>query len=496
MKKSFYFLFILGIAISQNVSDPMLLSGDGSNSQPDIAINNDGHVAVVWVQNDGGYNARFAYSTDEGETFSESYIVNDFPGHVIHIGNSGPKMDIHNNIIHVIWADQRDGYDDTNIYYSKSSDQGESWSVSVPIGKDAKFNIYPEIKVSDDGRVHVIYYSYNKRTFNFEDIHYTESTDGGETFSNPVVASEFSGQEPCDCCAADIHVLDNGTKMVAFRNNNDNIRDMFSVSIHEGEEEWGNLTQISNDHFELNYCPASGPSIDGRESTVIVSYMAPYGNDNRVFVKKSVDYGVTFGDSILIDVTAGIDVNQDHPISRISPDGDIHMTWEDTRGNGDIFYGRIPNGESTVTDLTLLTEESEPNSQKYPRIGIGPDASIYFVWTDYTNGSDVYFSKIQGNFVSTDETNPFLTNFKLLNNYPNPFNPTTTIRFNTGETNLKTSLRIYDISGRLIESILNENVQSGSHETQWNASEQVSGVYFVELMNGSSRQVQKIILLK
>ena len=396
MKKLILLSFVANIVCAQGFSEPMLLSAEGSNSQPDIAINDDGHIAVVWVQNDGGYNARFAYSINGGESFSESQVVNDLSGHVIHIGNSGPKMDIHNNNIHVIWADQRDGYDNTNIYYSHSLDQGETWSVSIPVGNNAKFNIYPEIKVSEDGRIHVIYYSYNKRTFNFEHIHYIESTDGGDSFSSPVVASEFSGQEPCDCCAADIHILDNGTKMVAFRNNNDNIRDMFSVSIHEGDEEWGNLAQISYDHFELNYCPASGPSIDGFGSDVVVSYMAPHGDDNRVFIKKSNDYGESFGDSILIDVSADIGVNQDHSISRISPDGDVHIVWEDTRGNGDIYYGRIPNGESSVTDVTLMTEESEPNSQKYPRMGIGADASIYLVWTDYTEGSDVYFSKRQG----------------------------------------------------------------------------------------------------
>jgi hypothetical protein len=87
--------------------------------------------------------------------------------------------------------------------------------------------------------------------------------------------------------------------------------------------------------------------------------------------------------------------------------------------------------------------------------------------------------------------------FSILYTYPNPFNPTTTIRFNVGlETSHTTSLQIFDVTGRLVETLVNGELVAGDHEIQWNASQSSSGVYFVELIAGEKRQIQKLLLLK
>ena len=88
------------------------------------------------------------------------------------------------------------------------------------------------------------------------------------------------------------------------------------------------------------------------------------------------------------------------------------------------------------------------------------------------------------------------TKFALHSPYPNPFNPITTIQFDLGESHFNASLRIFDIHGRLVETLANGTLNTGQHETQWNTSGQASGIYFVELVSGKYRQVQKLILLK
>ena len=88
--------------------------------------------------------------------------------------------------------------------------------------------------------------------------------------------------------------------------------------------------------------------------------------------------------------------------------------------------------------------------------------------------------------------------------YPNPFNPTTTIRFNIGvETQPRhsagkhaASLRIFDITGRVVETLVNGELLPGEHEIQWNASDQASGIYFVKLLQGNKTEIKKLILLK
>lgn len=86
-------------------------------------------------------------------------------------------------------------------------------------------------------------------------------------------------------------------------------------------------------------------------------------------------------------------------------------------------------------------------------------------------------------------------NFKLHKPYPNPFNPTTTIRFTVAPNN-KTSLWIFDITGGLVDELVSGELVSGVHEIIWNASNLSSGVYFVRLQSGEFVENQKVLLIK
>ena len=88
--------------------------------------------------------------------------------------------------------------------------------------------------------------------------------------------------------------------------------------------------------------------------------------------------------------------------------------------------------------------------------------------------------------------------FTLLPAYPNPFNPTTTIRFSVGISAGRdnTSLQIYDITGRQVETFVIEQIESGYNEILWNARNLPSGVYFIHLRLGDKSKSQKVIYLK
>jgi flagellar hook assembly protein FlgD len=71
----------------------------------------------------------------------------------------------------------------------------------------------------------------------------------------------------------------------------------------------------------------------------------------------------------------------------------------------------------------------------------------------------------------------------------------TTIQFSV-ETNSKTSLQIFDITGRLVETLVNENLEPGYHEITWNATNVSSGVYIYKLTTDAGQLTRKMILLK
>jgi Secretion system C-terminal sorting domain len=87
------------------------------------------------------------------------------------------------------------------------------------------------------------------------------------------------------------------------------------------------------------------------------------------------------------------------------------------------------------------------------------------------------------------------TSYSLMQNYPNPFNPTTTINFSVPKTSYVT-IKIYDVLGREVAMIVNENKLTGNYSVQFNASKLVSGVYFYKMQAGDFSQTKKLILVK
>lgn len=85
--------------------------------------------------------------------------------------------------------------------------------------------------------------------------------------------------------------------------------------------------------------------------------------------------------------------------------------------------------------------------------------------------------------------------FTLAQNYPNPFNPTTKLEFQIRHRGFVT-LKIYNILGNEIATLVSEELQPGTYSTTWNASGYPSGVYFSRLQSGSVVQSRKIVLLR
>jgi hypothetical protein len=87
------------------------------------------------------------------------------------------------------------------------------------------------------------------------------------------------------------------------------------------------------------------------------------------------------------------------------------------------------------------------------------------------------------------------TKLEVYQNFPNPFNPITTIKWQLPERAFVT-LKIYDVLGREVVTLVDEELNAGQHETVYNASGISSGVYFYKIKAGSFVETKKMILLK
>ena len=113
------------------------------------------------------------------------------------------------------------------------------------------------------------------------------------------------------------------------------------------------------------------------------------------------------------------------------------------------------------------------------------------------------FKNVQLFTTGINQTGTELRSFNLSQNYPNPFNPTTTIKFDIpasrGEAKSDfTTLLVYDINGREVGRLVNEQLNPGSYEVEFSSGEYnlASGVYIYKLVSGNFTDTKRMILLK
>jgi len=99
------------------------------------------------------------------------------------------------------------------------------------------------------------------------------------------------------------------------------------------------------------------------------------------------------------------------------------------------------------------------------------------------------------NLSNINYQNTLITDFKLLQNYPNPFNPSTIIEYQIPELSFVT-IKVYDVLGSEIITLVNEDKPNGNYEIEFAGNELPSGIYFYRLQAGSFVETKKMVLMK
>jgi len=104
------------------------------------------------------------------------------------------------------------------------------------------------------------------------------------------------------------------------------------------------------------------------------------------------------------------------------------------------------------------------------------------------------FAKIGATYVQPDQA-PIPTEFALSQNFPNPFNPSTVIKFKLAKAGM-TTLKVYDVMGREVSTLVNETMNAGAYTVKFDASHLASGTYVYVLESSGYRFTNKMLLLK
>lgn len=214
-------------------------------------------------------------------------------------------------------------------------------------------------------------------------------------------------------------------------------------------------------------------------------------NDNTVSDYSNIDSIIATGDTSFIPARP-----TDLTVVNVTMNS-VTINWVDNSNNelGFIIARKKPGDIAFEYIDTVQTDVLT-----YQEVGLNAD-NVYFYKVCAFN--DVGISDFSNTVSATTKSNTGLTNhtvsqaegYFLSDNFPNPFNPSTTIKFGI-PVNSFVILKIYNSIGKEVETILNNRLLSGIYSFKWNASGYSSGVYFYKLETNQFSNVKKMILIK
>ena len=168
----------------------------------------------------------------------------------------------------------------------------------------------------------------------------------------------------------------------------------------------------------------------------------------------------------------------------------------------DIFFLNQNEGWAVGSDGIIISTTNGGNIWDEQISGV-PNYLTSVRFTDSQNGwavgkEGMILKAIPGNVTEIDVDNKeanIPTEFILFDNYPNPFNPVTTISFQIPKSSF-ISLKIYDVIGTEVATLVLENLPVGNYKYNWDAGNLASGVYFYRLQSKNFTSTKKMILLR
>ena len=186
--------------------------------------------------------------------------------------------------------------------------------------------------------------------------------------------------------------------------------------------------------------------------------------------------------------------------------GENYPTWNSFY-SGAIFVLRDNSAQYELQEINgAIDFEDNPlvAVRCYVKSPFENEDALYFGGFDpngYTSTNNAWiYKRIWNTLDIYGQESLSVTDYKVHNNYPNPFNPVTTLRYDLPE-DLFVSITVYDMLGNVVSNLVNKDENSGYKSVQWNATNDKgqpvsAGVYLYTIQGGDFRQTRKMVLLK
>jgi Neuraminidase (sialidase) len=287
---------------------------DGSSAEATIAADV-GAIHVAWSDDTpGNQEILYSKSTDGGATWSVPVNVSNNSG-----GSVNSVIMVDAGTVHLAWEDNTAG--NWEIFYSKSTDGGATWSAPVNVSNNSGDSEGTKIAVNA-GTIYLAWYDYTPANV---EIFFSKSTDGGVTWSAPVNVSNNDGGSYGPAIVADA-----GTIHVAWWDNTPGNAEIFYSNSTDGGATWSAPVNVSN-----NSVGSVGPTIAVDSGTIHLAWGDDTPGNPEIFYSNSTDGGTTW--SAAVNVSNNIGASYVPLIAVYA--GNVYLAWyDDTPGNSEIFY--------------------------------------------------------------------------------------------------------------------------------------------------------------
>ncbi|HSW55299.1 MAG TPA: T9SS type A sorting domain-containing protein [Ignavibacteriaceae bacterium] len=260
----------------------------------------------------------------------------------------------------------------------------------------------------------------------------------------------------------------------------------------EGEKLWGD-EGIIVDSVGANY--ANALMLLNSDNTVSVFWNTEwYQNSDVLLQRYTLD-----GDQLWQEHLKIGDLNNKAGIIETDNNSNI-VFWRQRRDTTETYaqkidaLGNILWNEDKLMSYLLVDEPNVITTENYGAI---------LVWRTDPPWGGIYAQQISkygnlGEVITTvigENNNINASSLYLAQNYPNPFNPITKIQYAVGNRQF-VSLKVYDILGRQVATLVNDEKSAGSYTVEFNAGELSSGVYYYKLTAGDFSEIKKLVLVK
>jgi predicted GH43/DUF377 family glycosyl hydrolase len=210
-------------------------------------------------------------------------------------------------------------------------------------------------------------------------------------------------------------------------------------------------------------------------------------------------------------LSAGAAENWDYPGVRapyvLKTGASYYMYYSGGRfGNEQIGYANSNDGSNWTKDtLNPVLDYGSPGSWDDLLVGfcsviLDTVSSLYKMWytgagTLTINTTKIGYAEATPTAIYDKISSAFPGKFVLMQNFPNPFNPSTIINYELPITNV-VDLSIYNLLGQKVATLVSENKNTGQHQVEWDASGFASGIYYYRIDAGEFQDVKKMILLR